>query len=136
MAPFCIVYTCSPVLTSWYLFTPRKNFYGYSMSPARIKHTNILVQSAWYFSLFLTTFGFSWQIFIKVPIIKFYRNPSSGRHTDMCRQMDKWTKCQIPFHPKRVILRCSNVMSNNKSCLHYMQSAWYVFPVLTRFGVS
>jgi len=134
VAPFCIVHTPSAVLTSLYLFTPRENFYGDLMSPATIKY--ILVQSAWYFSLSLTTFGFSWPICIKVPSIKFYKNPSSGRHTDMCRQMDRWTKCQIPFHLKRVILWCSNVIGNNKRYLHYMQSAWYVFPVLTRFGVS
>jgi hypothetical protein len=37
----------------------------------------------------LTKFGFSRQIFIKVPITKFHGNPSNGRCTYKCRQPDR-----------------------------------------------
>jgi hypothetical protein len=44
--------------------------------------------SALYFCYTLTKFQVSWQIFIKVPNIKFHRNLSSWSHAAICRQMD------------------------------------------------
>jgi hypothetical protein len=46
------------------------------------------MNSAWYFCPILNKFGFSWQIFVKLPNIKFHKNPSSGSRTDACGQMD------------------------------------------------
>ena len=40
--------------------------------------------SALYLYLILTEFRFSRQIFIEAPIIKFHRNPSSGRRSEAC----------------------------------------------------
>ena len=43
----------------------------------------------------LTNFGFSQQIFMKVPNIKFHENPSNGRCGDMCGETDRQTGEQI-----------------------------------------
>jgi hypothetical protein len=34
--------------------------------------------------------GFSQQIFIKVPNVKFHSNPPSGSRADICGQTDRW----------------------------------------------
>jgi hypothetical protein len=57
METFCDVYTLWAVLTVWCNFTQREHFYGYSVSPATVKYTYVLV-SAQYFYAILTKFWF------------------------------------------------------------------------------
>jgi hypothetical protein len=50
-----------------------------------------LMQSARYFCLSVSKFGFSGQNFINVPNTKFHRNPASGSRADTCGQTDRRT---------------------------------------------
>ena len=59
-------------------------FYRYLISPATIKPTQVFMQSAEYCYQILTKFGFSRQISVEIPNIKFQGNPSSGSRADTC----------------------------------------------------
>jgi len=76
--------------TTWKYLVLHSNacFYGIFMLPATIKCNSIFVWGAQYFCLILTKYWFSWQIFMKVPSVKFQRNLSSGSCSDIGRKMD------------------------------------------------
>ena len=44
--------------------------------------------SSWYFFQILNKLGFSWQIFIHIPKIKFHESPSIGSDGDTCGQVE------------------------------------------------
>jgi hypothetical protein len=93
------------------------------------------MQSAWHFVLILTTFGFSWQVFIKVPNIKFHENPFGGSQVDTCRQMDTHITMVTGAFPnmrKRAYINYS--IKIVLTLLLYDLNEYYIYSFKTDFG--
>jgi len=66
--------------------------YGHLMSLETIKPTCVFTQNVQYLCPISIKFGFSGQLFMKVPNIKFHGHPSSGSRGDTRRdgQTERW----------------------------------------------
>jgi hypothetical protein len=89
------VYSSSSVSTVWYCFNRRERFCDDLAPSATMKHASLSCFNNHYVCLILAKFGFSRQVDIEFPNIKFHENPSSEICADTCRetdgQIDGWT---------------------------------------------